>query len=322
MANFVDYQGTDGNDYYFQWDSGFGSGNNIFAIGYDSTIPSTISGALRFQNILVNQGVSVNQAILSMRADFRVGTAPVKGIIYGIDEDNTANFTSAPGSRDRTSATKIGQYDPSGEGYWREDITSIVNEIFARGGWSSGNSIGFYIDDNGTDTGASNRISDQISTSPHSILSIRTSALPDFTPGPYSVSAKNPPTNGEFGVFVSKEGFEAVTNLQQHKNLTSDARVIKVAVSKQAGWPTNATSQSISHGLKYPPAFMAYALSNGRSFYAPYAALDLASDPSNSGSGVIAVYPQSTPETIDMIKDPNAADPDAWFYYVFIDENL
>jgi len=176
MANEKDYSISASNDMYGQLDHG-ASSTGIVTNGYDSSLSDTYSSALRFQNIAVGQGVSVNEAILHYYVNSRSGTSPVKCRIEGFDEDNTADFSSSPGSRNKTTANVTGQYDPSGaDDYWEENVTSIINEIFDRGGWSSGNALGFWISDNSTDTGATNTISDGISGDV-AVFSIRMSFL-------------------------------------------------------------------------------------------------------------------------------------------------
>jgi len=70
---------------------------------------------------------------------------------YGIDEDNTADFSSSPMGRDETtSVTTQNVSVPSAGNYFGINVRDQVAEITTRSGWSSGNSLGFKIFDNGS----------------------------------------------------------------------------------------------------------------------------------------------------------------------------
>ncbi len=263
MANEKDYLPEDAFDMYYQFDSG-SSFNDAVGNGYDSGQTDTLSSALRFPGIVVGQGVSVSEAILHYYVGARTGTAPVKCTIKGLDEDNTADFSSSPGGRPMTSASVTGQYDPPGTGdWWEENVTSIVNEIFARGGWSSGNALGFWINDNGTDTGATNRIGEVLGGAEDSVLSIRISAEPDFTPTPGTVSAPTFPGTTSYGIKISKPGVGVGTASESDLFFTSRKKVLKV--KQEANATINAgTISSFAHGLGYAPASLAYIKDPGQ----------------------------------------------------------
>lgn len=117
------------------------------------------SGAVRFTNVPVSSGSSLQSANLEIYSNDN-GTVPdssrIKWDVYGIDEDNTSALSSSdPFSRSRTSATQyrnisVGEADPGKT--VGMTVTSMVNEIKARGGWSSGNAMGFTLINNGSDS--------------------------------------------------------------------------------------------------------------------------------------------------------------------------
>jgi hypothetical protein len=263
MANEKDYLPSTSNDMYYQFDSG-SSFTGFVRNGYDASVTDTLSSALRFTSVAVSQGVSVNKAILHYYVGTRLGTSPVKCTIKGFDEDNTADFSSSPGGRPMTTASVSGQYDPSGAGnFWEEDVTSIVNEIFARGGWSSGNALGFWINDNSTSTGTTNTIFDAFGGSEDAVLSIRISAEPDFTPTPGTVTAPTFPAANSYGIKISKPGFDVGTASEDDLYFTTRKKVLKVKQEAEA--TINAgTISAFAHGLGYAPASLAYIKDPGQ----------------------------------------------------------
>jgi len=103
-------------------------------------------GAMRITNVQIPQGATVTNATANFYVDSKgTGTGNCKGIVFGIDEDNTDDFDPAdPGIMTRTSTTAYTNVDvalPSAGNGFGVDITSIVNEIIGRGGWSSGNAL-------------------------------------------------------------------------------------------------------------------------------------------------------------------------------------
>ena len=103
--------------------------------------------ALRFVPIGVSQGVSVYRATLKWEIFNRNGGGDIFSRMYGLDQDNTAAFSSGddPFNRPETTAQYLLHVGAgAGPGDIEEwNVTSIVNEIFARGGWSSANALGF-----------------------------------------------------------------------------------------------------------------------------------------------------------------------------------
>lgn len=108
-------------------------------------------GAFRFLDVDIAQGTNIQKADLGFYVYVKYGSDVVKFKLYGIDEDNTADFASSPFGRSKTSAVSIisGASPSSGDTEIIE-ITNQVNEILGRSGWSSGNPMGFLLMDDGT----------------------------------------------------------------------------------------------------------------------------------------------------------------------------
>jgi hypothetical protein len=114
--------------------------------------------AVRFSSVNIPQGSTITSATLKGYTSVFSSSADMKLKIYGIDEDNTNDFTSDPRSRDRTTYTVDWDYSWTEwnyeSSYTSPSIVNIVQEIVSRPGWSSNNSMGFLIkDDSSPDAG-------------------------------------------------------------------------------------------------------------------------------------------------------------------------
>jgi hypothetical protein len=108
-------------------------------------------GGFRFQNISIPQGATIDSATFYMRHTGDSTQEQITIELYGVDTDD---FSSAWGSSNKPSnQTLTTNYDtntfnsaftPNSLYDTREyDIKDIVQEIVNRGGWSSGNDMGF-----------------------------------------------------------------------------------------------------------------------------------------------------------------------------------
>lgn len=129
------------------------------------------NGAIRFTSVTIPQGSSISSAVLSYFTEFESTGEPnvVYSRVYGIDEDNTATFTSSPMSRTSTSAS-TDDTCPLPSGYHDVSVTAIVQEIINRAGWASGNALGFKLYDNGS--ADQNWVEDDQPTSDNTTLTI------------------------------------------------------------------------------------------------------------------------------------------------------
>ena len=137
----LNFYNSDNNNMWREYE-GVTKGNGGFAIGRTSV---RAYGALRFTGINIPQGTSVSSAVVhAYIGDRGSGSGNFNYITNGFDEDNTAAFDSDPLGRDVTSANHDVQTTLESQGNYHDfDVTTEANEIFARGGWSSGNAIGF-----------------------------------------------------------------------------------------------------------------------------------------------------------------------------------
>ena len=112
---------------------------------------SALVSLFRFQDVTIPQGSIINSAKLTFY--FSGGwNNSCQTNIYGIDEDNTASFSTDPRSRNKTSAVVTWDFSAAGfETYFdTSNISTVIKEIVDRGGWSSGNALGIRIEDDGS----------------------------------------------------------------------------------------------------------------------------------------------------------------------------
>jgi len=111
---------------------------------------------MRFRNVTIPQGATINSAVIQVFMKFITGSSDIVTRMQGFDEDDTAAFSSSarPSQRTQTTALIDRTYTSSefvDETYLSlDDCTNIVQEIVDRGGWSSGNAMGFVLKDNGS----------------------------------------------------------------------------------------------------------------------------------------------------------------------------
>jgi hypothetical protein len=224
-------------------------------IGHNSDIPSSAKSGFRFTSVLIPQGTTISYAELRIKAQFKVGTGRLKAIAYGIDEDNTADFSSNPFGRTKTTANSTRDVSPPEIGtYFEFDVTSLVQEIVNRAGWASGNNLGILVEDNGSDTG--NRIATGSTQGYDTYLYYRLAAEPNFFPTPGTVSAPTFPVATDYGIKVSKPGIDVGTVTETNLSFTTREKVLKVISEGTSGF-TGGTA-TFSHSLGYQPASISY----------------------------------------------------------------
>lgn len=112
---------------------------------------------IRFRNVVVPNGAIITNAYIQFTCD---ETANSSGslTIKGEDEDNASIFTTTSNNiSNRSNTTTSVNWTPStwntvgeaGSAQRTPDLTSIVQEIVDRGGWSSGNAMAFMLSGTG-----------------------------------------------------------------------------------------------------------------------------------------------------------------------------
>lgn len=247
-----------GNEADNYWSSSHGDG--YFWLGDDGGAGR--DGAVRFPGVTGND--NCNEAQLYLHVDDVGSSGSMDLDIYGIDEDNTGLFTGDPMGRTKTS-TRIDWFldRPSENGFVNINVTGIVNEIRNRGGWSSGNAMGFLIYESGN-TGNDIWFSggnQDVPSSTTSCLVVRESADPNFYPTPSTVSAPTIPTGEAYGLKVSKKGFDVKTASRGNITYTSDENVLKIEVQGEEDYVGGGVqTATFTHSLGYKPFAMGFFL--------------------------------------------------------------
>lgn len=106
---------------------------------------NSLNGALRFDNVNIPKDATIISAELSLVNGSHGGSnTDIKFQTYGIDEDNTAGFSSNPMGRSQTSAVTTTQANINNSRF-NINVQAHVQEITTRGGWASGNAMGFIV---------------------------------------------------------------------------------------------------------------------------------------------------------------------------------
>lgn len=111
-----------------------------------------IESAYWFQNIYINQGQTINSANFELKNVFTTATQDILFKMWGIDEDDTADLGGGyPGGRPKTDAVRTkAQSANTNKFNYGDEIKELAQEIVNRGGWRSGNSMAFVIQNNST----------------------------------------------------------------------------------------------------------------------------------------------------------------------------
>lgn len=306
MANEDAYNSNNTDNYAYQ--DGLGYSYGTAAVGHTPSLGG-ISGAIRFPSIPINQGVSVNYALLYFYAqNSSGGSGTLKAKIYGINQDNTAIFNDDVLARPRTTAVTTFADTVAAAGTYEDwVVTSQVNEILARPGWASGNAMGFHItDDTTADT---TWISDPASGA-ETYLLIRVNAEPNFFPTPGSVAAPTFPAVSRQGLKISLPGYDVRQATESQLLLTTRKKEFKIVGEGNVDCVANVL-KTVAHGLPSAPACLGYVESGGYRLKLNRDFLS-ATDPITGGAqGHLSADSSNIRIMVDQNKNV--------YYYIFID---
>ena len=103
---------------------------------------------VRFQNVTVPQGATINSATLTVDLPTTFADSPNGVTWYGELATNAAAFTTTASditNRALTTATTVWSGVDIGTGDEALTVTSIVQEIVSQGGWASGNAMAMLL---------------------------------------------------------------------------------------------------------------------------------------------------------------------------------
>lgn len=237
----------------------------------------TREAGFRFTNVTVPKNATITYVKITFVADANLAGQTPNLKIQGIDEDNTAVFSSGDKPRLRTKTTAQVDWDytgsdTSGSSFYTPDLKTIISEITTRAGWASGNAMGFYIKDDGGsnseylsikeyEDGSANAAiltieytTGSISLSPSLSLSPSPSLSSSLSP---SLSVSPSPEQIIRGIKIVKSGFDVKTETDPENMIfTSELgalgfrKVVNVTDQTDANGKIEA---EYSHNLGYIP---------------------------------------------------------------------
>jgi hypothetical protein len=146
MATFsgtVNANGQDGN----RWASS-GFFNNTFYFGRNG---EAIHAFIYFPSVTIPQGATITAATVTLRMSATQGTGTTVSRFRCEAADNPSPPTTAGQFDGRTRTTAYVDWTmpvgSAGNNYTSPDLSAVVQEVVNRGGWASGNMMGFLCDD-------------------------------------------------------------------------------------------------------------------------------------------------------------------------------
>ena len=301
MTVFTKRVNSDNDDGY-KWPTAPGTWYTT-EIKVGKTVAGTaVNFAVRFTNVSIPVGATINSAKLTVQKWWTQSYNLVSKV-SGIDEDNTADFSSDPMGRSETTA----KVDWDANRSWVADteydtpnLASIVQEIINRPGWSDGNAMGFFVKDDGQPTNST-----QLAFYDYNRSTTRCVLLTvDYTGGTTTSSSTSTTTSTSsstsistssttlplefFGIKISKSGKNALkTNMPDDLVFSSQYNTLKYfmegrlntsIVQSVNGFDTVKVTTSVNHNLNYFPFHVSYVSPNwiGGNFY-PQAYVNLGS---------------------------------------------
>lgn len=139
--------GAPGNITFYNTAALYGFGPSLFFSNYLNS-----ESALRYTGITIPKGATINSASINIKLSTTCGGYSYQ--IWAYAEDNSSQISDGNDfvNRSRTSATVQWNLSSTGSGtiVTTQDVSSIIQEIVNRSGWSSGNTIQFVLGTWGT----------------------------------------------------------------------------------------------------------------------------------------------------------------------------
>lgn len=145
---------------------------------------------LRFLNVEIPQGASINEAYIVFTVDETEADEPVNLIIQGELVSDAPAFQATNGNvRDRTTTNAVVEWSPEhyptvGEKVQTVDISPVIQEIISQAGWNPGNALVIIISDNPDNPSVGHRTVESGSGALAALLHIELSTPFASTPSP------------------------------------------------------------------------------------------------------------------------------------------
>jgi len=346
VASATYYITAEGND----GDKDIGGGGAWSYTGTDLQFGSDSSGdahtiGLRFVSVAIAAGSTITAATLTGHlAGFGVPDGTLRTRVYGIDEDNTAILTSDPTGRTKTTANVNWDEASKTDPIVSPSLVSIVQEIVDRGGWSSGNAMGFLILDDSSDADPASSYESYegdssstfalaitwtlpASSTSSTTTSTSTSTTSSTSSSTSSTTTQWPDPNYAQGIMrITKEGRDVInSNYLDDFFFDSDYPLLKV--HDYGSFTTGITGlKEIAHTLGYIPYAMVFSqyLENdgggGVTITDEYYQHDwFLRGASYYSYGYTKIYDDKLDIVIENINTPTPGTING-FYYIFVEE--
>lgn len=122
----------------------------------------SVHNFVRFTNVTVPHGATITDAYITVTADISTANNTVNALIRAQASDDASmplDYEDLTGATRTTASTAWNSIPPFviDTSYNTAGIENVVQEVVDRDGWSSGNAILFYIEDNGSSSNAHRR---------------------------------------------------------------------------------------------------------------------------------------------------------------------
>ena len=112
---------------------------------------------LRFVNVTIPQGATINSATITLRGEETDSTSGLAATIWGVDADNPSFPADYDAAEALTHTTATASWSnpavTAGSNINTPSISTIVKEIVDRAGWASGQAMILVIENNGSSAG-------------------------------------------------------------------------------------------------------------------------------------------------------------------------
>jgi MSHA biogenesis protein MshQ len=148
QAAVLEVRISDDNDDAEQRSNGsISRGSSDLEMMYDGSIQDAVG--LRFRNITIPQGATINSAYIEFTAD-ESDDRNTRLLIYGQNSDDANAFSTTNNDiTDRPTTSNSILWDPepwtTGNTYQTSDIASVIQEVVNRVGWASGNNLAILV---------------------------------------------------------------------------------------------------------------------------------------------------------------------------------
>lgn len=128
----------------------------------------------RFRNVTVPQGATISVATLKLHISYASSGSTITGYLWGAAADNLGTWGTGAGPLEmtKTSAKTVVSMPSATTGNKNVTVTSQVQEIVNRGGWVSGNVMGFALLQGTSSDASADRSFDDYSATFHTVAEL------------------------------------------------------------------------------------------------------------------------------------------------------